>query len=278
MLPLTAPDIWEQLETPYGAPEEIPALIEELENSFSTESLNEICWEYIYHQNTLDELTFATIPYLIAICEKSSDQDFKMEAFINIGVILSEMGIGGSLLFEIFENSTLDKEIVNEIITSYNKAFKRLHVIAQSLFNIVTGIDEGDKRHFLAALATANERYGVAKVFCTYSDNDEYMCSCPKCDGEYYVWNRDNKLILYTADPVFNKEQPGYSITPRPLRVVSSLEKVSVTDHFEWLLYYIDRLNIQSLKPIIGYLFGQAKCPECKGDIDVFDGVSGPLV
>ncbi|MCS3795902.1 hypothetical protein GGD38_001240 [Chitinophagaceae bacterium OAS944] len=29
MLPLTAPDIWKQLETPYGAPEEVPALIEE---------------------------------------------------------------------------------------------------------------------------------------------------------------------------------------------------------------------------------------------------------
>lgn len=278
MLPLTAPDIWKQLETPYGAPEEIPALIEELKNSFSTETLNEICWEYIYHQNTLDELTFATIPYLIAICEKSSDQDFKMEAFINIGVILSEMGIDGSLLFETFEKSTLDKEIVNDIVDSYNKTFKRLHVIGESLFDKVPEMDEGDKRHFLAALATANERYDVAKVFCTYSDNDEYMCSCPECDGEFYVWNKDNKLILFIEDPVFNKEQPGYSITPRPLRVVSLLEKVSITNHFEWLLFYINRLDIQSLKPIIGYLFGESKCPECEGDLDVFNGVRGPLV
>lgn len=52
MLPLTALDTWEQLES-YGNAEEIPALIEELDKSFSTEILNEICWDCIYHQNSL---------------------------------------------------------------------------------------------------------------------------------------------------------------------------------------------------------------------------------
>src|ERR1044072_4168619 len=149
MLPLTALDIWKKLETPYGTSEEIPALIEELGVSFSTEILNEICWDYIYHQNTLDEVTFATIPYLIAICEKSNDPDFRMETFINIGVILAEINIGGALLFETFEESSLDKETIDTIVSSYRSAFARLNAIGQSLFVSVPAMDEGDKRHFL---------------------------------------------------------------------------------------------------------------------------------
>jgi hypothetical protein len=277
MLPLTAPDTWKQLETPYGISEEIPALIEELGESFSTEILNEICWDYIYHQNTLDEVTFATIPYLISICEKSSDENFKMETFINVGVILSEMDAGDKYLFQIFADSTIERGIIDVIIESYKNAFARLKVIGQNLFDMVPEMDEGDKRHFLAAWATANERYDVAKVFSTYSDNDEYMCTCPDCESEFYVWNKDNKLILYTADPVFNKDQSGYSIAPRSLTEVSSIENRSPINHFEWLLYYINRLGIESLRPIIGYLFGEAKCPECQGEFVVFDGVRDPL-
>jgi hypothetical protein len=76
-----------------------------------------------------------------------------------------------------------------------------------------------------------------------------------------------------TEDPVFNKDQAGHSITPRALSVVTSLEKVSITDHFGWLLYYVNRLDIQSLKPIVGYLFGKVKCQECGDDFDVWEGV-----
>jgi hypothetical protein len=200
-----------------------------------------------------------------------------MEAFINMGVILSELDVTGRLLEQTFSESRLDKETVNTIVSSFKKSFKRLNPIGQSLLDIVPAMDEGDKRHFLAALATANERYEIAKVFITYSDNDEYMCTCPDCDAEYYLWNKDNSLIMYTEDPVFNKDQAGYSITPKALTIVTSLEKISITDHFGWLLYYVDRLDIQSLKPIVGYLFGKVKCPECDDDFDVWEGVSGLL-
>lgn len=261
----------------YGNAEEIPALIEELDRSFSTEILNEICWDCIYHQNSLHESTFATLPYLIDICEKSSDPDFRIEAFINIGVILSELDVTGRLLDQTFSETRLDKETVNVIVSSFKKSFGHLNPIGQGLLEIVPSMEEEDKRHFLAALATANKRYEIAKVFFTYSDNDEYMCSCPDCESEYYLWNKDNSLIMYTEDPVFNKDQTGYSVTPSTLSVVTSLEKISITDHFAWLLYYVNRLDIESLKLIVGYLFGKVKCPECGDDFAMFDGVMGPL-
>jgi hypothetical protein len=273
MLPLTSLDTWKQLES-YGNAEEIPALIEELDKNFSAETLNEICWDNIYHQNSLYESTFATIPYLIEICEKSSDPNFRMEVFINVGVILAEVDVTGRLLEQTFSKSTIDKKTVNSIIASYKHAFERLNAIGESLLDIVPEMDEGDKRHFLAALATAGERYEVAKVFFTYSDNDEYMCACPDCASEFYLWNKDNSLIMYTEDPVFHKDQTGYSITPKAFSVVTSPERIASTNHFEWLLYYVNRLDIQSLKPIIGYLFGEAICPECGGEFEVFDGVA----
>lgn len=277
MLPLTDPDTWKQLENPYGNSADLPALIAELEKSFSTEILNEICWEYIYHQNSLYEATFATIPHLIRICEKSTDPNFKMAAFMNMGVILAELDVTGILVPQTFDDSTLEKETVAAIINSYNEAFKRLRVIGHSLFNLVPEMQEGDKRIFLAAWASACERYEVGKIFVTYTDNDEYMCLCPDCDSEFHLWNEDNKLILYTEDPVFHKDQTGHPITPKPLPEVPSIEKVSPANHFEWLVFYIDQFNVQSLKPIVGYLFGEAVCPECEGGFEVFDGVSGPL-
>jgi hypothetical protein len=278
MLPLTDLDIWKQLENPYGNSVEIPSLIERLENSFSLEILDEICWEYIYHQNSLYEATFATIPYLISICEKSDDPNYNMTTFFNIGVILSELDVTGRLLSQTFAKSAVDKKIVDAIIASYVKAFEKLKTIGHNLFDIVTEMDEDDKRCFLAALATAYERYDVAKVFSTYSGNDEYMCTCPDCGSEFYLWNKGNRLILYLQDPVFNEEQPGFSITPIPFSEFPSIQNITTTNHFEWLCFFIDHLEIQSLKPVIGYLFGETECPECNGNFNVFEAVSDPLV
>jgi hypothetical protein len=278
MLPLTALDIWKQLENPFGNSENIPALIGKLNNSISTEILDEICWEYIYHQNSLYEATFATIPYLVSICEKNASPDYKMATFINLGIILSEMDAKDELLLQIYSESTVDRETVNSIISSYKSSFERLKEIGQVLFDLVPEMDEEDKRHFLVALATCHDRYNLAKVFCTYSSNEEYMCTCPHCVTEFYVWNVDNQLILYTQDPVSNKNQPGYSITPRSVSIAQPFENISMRTHYEWLMFYIDHLDIESLKPVIGYLFGETKCPECKTNFDVFDAVSDPLI
>ncbi|HEX6429001.1 MAG TPA: hypothetical protein VF008_14995 [Niastella sp.] len=278
MLTLAALDTWKLLENPFGNSEDIPALIEKLDNSFSAEILNEICWDYIYHQNSLYEATFATIPYLVSICEKADDPYNKMSTFINIGIILSEMDANDELLLQIFSDSIVDRETVNAIISSYKSALKQLPAIGQSLFNMVPELDEDDKRHFLVALATVHERYDVAKVFCTYSGNDEYMCTCPHCDTEFYIWNKENELVLYTQDPVFKKNQPDFPITPRPLSIAQSFENISIGPNYEWLVFYINHLGIYSLQPVIGYLFGETQCPECKTSFDIFDAVSRPLV
>lgn len=271
MLNLADLATWEKLESPFENSQEIPTLIGRLTNSFSIEILNEICWEYIYHQNTLYEATIATVPHLVAICEKAEDRNYRMATFINLGAILCELDADDLYLSQIYDDSKINPETVGTIMASYKAAFGKLNSIGLSLSDMVPEMDEEDKRYFLAALATANERFDIAKVICTYSGNDEYMCSCPSCDSEFHLWNEQNKLVIYAQDPVFNKNQPGYPVTPR------SQDKPA-DDRFEWLMIHIDKLEIHSLKPIIGYLFGEAQCPQCNTAFGIFPAISDPLV
>lgn len=270
MLNLADLATWEKLESPFENAQEIPALIEQLTNSFSIDILNDICWEYIYHQNALYQSTIATVPYLVAICEKAEDHNYRMATFINLGAILCELDTEDLYLSQLFDDSDIDPETVKTIMASYRDAFKKLNGIGASLFDMVPEMDEEDKRYFLAALATAHERYDIARVISTYSGNDEYMCSCPSCDSEFHLWNEQDKLVMYAQDPVFNKDQPGYPITPR------SQDKPG-DERFDWLVTQIDKLEIHSLKPIAGYLFGEARCPQCNTLFDIFPAVSDPL-
>lgn len=277
MLKLTDIDIWTKLKSPFENSGDIPVLIEQLEKTYSDKTLDIICWEYIYHQKSLYESTFATFPYLVNFCETATDASFKLNAFINLGLILSELDTGDILLTQAFANSKLDKEVIKSITESFKESFQKLKEIGKSLFEIVVKKNETEKRYFLNAIAVANENFKVAKLFSTFTENDEYICSCPECDTDFYLWNKDDRLVLYTADPVFDKKQAGFPVVPKSSEDIQPSEIISSDNNFEWLTFYIDKLKIDSLKSIINYLFGEIKCPECTKKFNVFNAILDPL-
>lgn len=272
MLKLIDLDEWSKLNSPFGNSEVVTALIKQLENTYSEEILDEICWEYIYHQGSLYQVTFATLPYLINICEKSTDLNFKLKSLSNIGVIIAELDLEDSLLTQTFEKSTLDKSIVIDIIESFKQSFQKLERISLSLFEFILKQEETEKRYFLITLAVINKKFKVAKVFLTFIYNDEYICVCPKCNNDLYLSNENDSLVMYIDDPVFNTNQETFLIQPKsPIQIID--EKNKLSSDFEFLTFYINKLKINSLKNIVKYLFSETKCPICQKEFQIFEAI-----
>ena len=277
MLKLTDIDTWTKLTSPFENSRNIPVLIEQLAKTYSEKTLDEICWKYIYHQQSLYEVTFATFPYLVDFCETATGDSFKLKAFINLGLILSELDADDILLTKTFSNCKLDIDLTKGIIESFKVSFQKLKQIGKSLFETVVKSEENEKRCFLSAIAVANGNFKVGKVFSTFMENDEYMCSCPECDTEFYLWNNEDKLVLYIEDPVFDKIQVGFPVVPKSSVDIQFSEIISSENNFEWLTFYINKLKIDSLKSIINDLFGEINCPECSKKFNIFNAIVDPL-
>ncbi len=262
MIALDRLDIWEKLSGPYNTSRDIPNLIKELSNSFSKEVFDEIVWEYIYHQNTVYESTFATIPYLLDIMDKSDSIDYKLESIICIGILLIDFNKDTDLDNEIFKYSILDEEAKNEIkkdyllcLSDFNKKIEELLVHAKRL-------GKEDERYFLLSYLVSKNMHKEAKVFRDFSSNDEYVFLCPYCDEEIFLWNEENILNAYSKDPVMYENQKKLDI-----------ELVDNKD-LDYLENIIDELDIKSLKPILKYFKGDIVCDKCNKKSNVFKGIS----
>jgi len=271
MLELTK-EKWAKIDNPYGNSENIPGLIKTLEKTLDKEIFEELVSGYMYHQGSLYTATFAAFPYLMQIAENTGNMDFRLDTLLNLGVILSEY-TGDNEMNQIFENSELDTETVKDIKNSFKIAFKRLNSMAESLMGTILQKKESDKRYFLLALATANSVYEVSSVLWKYSDNEEYVCVCPECEEEFFLWENNGKLDLYTEDPVFEKDQKKYPVQPAGLNKTDYSKEIIPSKNYEWLSYYIDKLNIESLKVTINYLFGTVVCPCCETKFKVFENL-----
>jgi hypothetical protein len=273
MLDLNNLEEWEKIDSPFQNSEDIPLLVKKLKQTLNKEILIKLTTEYMYHQGSLYESTFATFPHLIEICESNNDLNYRLETLLNLTIDLAEFN-GETELKSTFENSKCNLEIVNDIICSFNNSFKNLNPIAESLMNLIVEKEEYEKRYFLLALAVANEIFQVSTILWIYGDNEEYICCCPNCNKKMFLWNEDGKLVLYVADPVFNKKQNKYLVQPSSLNKSDFSSKISSDKNYEWLSYYIEKLNIESLKTIINYLFGNTTCPHCKTKFEIYENIS----
>ncbi len=263
---------WEKLDSPFRNSGELPELIEKLAKTFDLGLLVEITTEYITHQMSLYEVTFAVFPYLIKIGENTEDKTFQLETLLSTTVMLSEYG-GDNELEAIFSNSKCSPEQIIEIKFSFKEAFRKLKHLVSYLEGDILPRDESERKYFLLALAVANEIYSVSSILWRYHENEEYGCGCPNCDETFILWNEEDKLVLYKEDPVFTKDQEQFAIHPSSLMPSSFSKKVSPDKNYAWLSHYIDSLGITSLKTTINYLFGTAQCPYCEAEFEIFENI-----
>ena len=161
-----------------------------------------------------------------------------------------------------FISNRIDEKDKIRIISTFTKAlieFKK--IVNASLLNLKS-LDPLSKRYFLAAYLVTKSKHKEANVFTTFSNNDEYIFVCPKCNIESFLWNEKNKLNAYSKCPVFNKTQI-------PLKITLNKENQNLT----WLEEIIDKLEIASLKPIFPFFKGDLVCHSCKKSSNVFEGI-----
>ena len=124
MLDLAENNIWKELSS-CGNSAEIPVLLQQCVQNPTKDVLEEICYYRIYCQNTLYQTTFAAFPYLIKILEqlRNSNTTLCFESVLNLGSILCNLDNKDEYFKQIMEPSTVKKEIIEDIINSYNIAF-----------------------------------------------------------------------------------------------------------------------------------------------------------
>ncbi|MEN7551912.1 hypothetical protein AAG747_28620 [Rapidithrix thailandica] len=273
MLPLENPNAWNKLNC-LGKAEALPKLLLQLKEGEENEVLEEICWEYIYHQNTLYQSTVAIFPHLMEIAKYSQNEAFLLDLFLNLGIILAELDTEGLYLKAILqEQNNLDQTTQELLYRAFVSAFEEFAHLGERLQKHIYARDEETKRYFFMAYAVANKFYELGRVWNTYTENTEYRSICPGCSAEHYLWNESDKLVLYIQDPVTNKAQQTFDLLPLEQQALASQ-----AGEKGWLYEHIVKFKINSLLPLVPSLLGRAICPGCGKNYDVFASVINTVV
>jgi len=89
MLDVNNIEEWRKIDSPFQNSEDIPLLITKLRNTLDKEILVELTSEYMYHQGSIYESTFAVFPHLIEICESCKDLNYRLETLLYLSVDLA---------------------------------------------------------------------------------------------------------------------------------------------------------------------------------------------
>jgi len=264
MIDLDEISIWGNLSSPYGNSEDIPLLLVELSDSYDKALADEIIWEYIYHQGSVYENTLATIPHLIQIIEESKSNAFNIDILASLGVVLIDLGELNEIENVFCDNLNAADKII--IQSSFLDSLEKFKALINKHSSDIVSADEVTKRYFLISYLVSEKKHHEAKIFKEFSENDEYMFVCPHCEEETFLWNEENILNGYSKDPIFNKDHK---------QILIELSDMSMD--LEWLAHPIDKLNINSLQPLIKYFEGKLSCHSCFKKSNVFDGIMNSI-
>lgn len=272
MIPLEE-KYWKEFSNPYGSSDELPALLQQLDNRFEQKLFDVICWEYIYHQGSLYQATIAAFPYLLKVIIKEENRAIQLDAYTSLGVIIAGLDENEVHLNSIIEdnNYKLDSQIKEDLYISFKKSCDKFFSLLPKFIDEVKEIAEDEKRYFLSVIALFKKSHFITDMLITFNGNDEYMSVCPNCNSEFHLWNEENKLNGYVKDPVFEKEQIPFEVIPK--NIDRKKATIQSDNYQEWMVAYIDLLEIYSLKEIITFLFGDIVCPTCKSKYYVLSSV-----
>ncbi|GBF73694.1 hypothetical protein PA598K_02004 [Paenibacillus sp. 598K] len=263
--------VWAKLSGPYGTAEQLPALLQRLEQAYSRDVFDELFQEYLYHQNTIYPATYAAMPYLARIACATDDAVVRQELFLNGGIIEAARDELDEATF-LAAWPELAEEIGGpacvELYSGYLDAVGELRSLTeQVLAAAAEHADDMEKRYLLIADTAYRGDHIVANILLTFVQGDEYVGVCPSCEEEIYIWPvADDTAVLqaFASDPVFEPEQEPQPIVPDPscgeaeTRVLA--ERAAVIGERTWT----DHLP---------YLAGMASCPSCSEQVRLWPAI-----
>ncbi|WP_338555565.1 hypothetical protein [Paenibacillus sp. KS-LC4] len=254
--------IWSELYGPYGFADSVAEMLQQLALNYASEVKEELYWEQLYHQNTIYACTYAAVPYLAEIALHSNDPEVKLDIYISCGIFeASNTCELTSEMPAIFEKLVpdIDAKVRADIYVSYYDAIRKFMDMSEQIADYAqSNKDDSEKRYVVIADAAFHSERAAANMLQTHSIGDEYVAPCPACEHEVFIWpdEREEKLVAYKEDPVFNdKDAPAPIIPAAP----ASSAEISL----RYVHSRADRLGDEQLSAQLPYLAGHTNCPAC---------------
>ncbi|MBU5355111.1 hypothetical protein KQI74_22765 [Paenibacillus barcinonensis] len=257
-------DVWGKLSGPYGSAENVPKLLQQLEQEYSQEVFDELFQEFLFHQNSIYTATYAVMPFLAQLASSVTDIEVRTNLFIHCGIIEASRDEQHQDPFpESWEElaDVVGSASCTRMYNDYMKAIDQIKSLTDEVLDYAaqSSADDIEKRYLLIADAAFHQSCNVANMLLTFIEGEEYVTVCPACGEDVYIWPQEDKtapLQAYEHDPVFNPEQQPYAITP-----ASSLEDDPET---KALAEQTSRIGDQTLAAHLPYLAGTTTCPACR--------------
>jgi len=262
--------VWGKLTGPYSTADNIPVLLQQLEQEYSQEVFDELFQEHLYHQNTIYTASYAAMPYLAQLACTTSDAEVRKELYINCGIIEASRDGNEETPFpsswaELAEDA--GSSVCTELYREYIEAMDKLRELTKEVFAYAAdqqSMDETEKRYILIADAAYRGSYSTANMLMTFSEGDEYVAVCPACEEDVYFWPGEGDagiLQAYEQDPVFHTGQEPQAIIP-----VTSFADEEV----HALAERAEAIGEQTLAQQLRYLAGETACPSCRENLSVW--------
>ena len=207
-----------------------------MQKNYSNDLYSEV-FNKIYHQSTVYNSSFASVPYLLKAAKNHHGENG-----LNILFLISAIQENAS----VEERSKIDKSI----LAFYDKAITEANNLLDTYF--VSLHDKENAVWILTAKFAFNYELQFSKILEGFL-NEEFYCVCKNCSEEVFIWPKESILVAYQSDPVFNKNTKCCNVEPS-LKLEGNFKKL-----YEWA-GLLKQKFIQELTP---YLAGEVVCPHC---------------
>lgn len=270
-------EIWGMLRGLYGSAAGAPIILRQLMEEYSQERMDELFYNYLFHQSTIYTASYAAVPYLAQLACTTSDPEARKELYINCGVLEAsreerEASPYPASWAEL--EDTGGSSVCRKLYREYMDALSRLKELTASVFAYTAEhtTDLSETRYLLAADAAYRGETPLANMLMTYITGDEYLPECPNCGEEIIVWPGNDPasgvLVVYESDPVWNRNQE-----PHPIIPADRLE----TEELRILDERAKAAGEQTLVRQLPYLAGTTDCLSCGKTIGLWSGLLRPF-
>lgn len=260
---------WEQLHHAYGPANDVPGILQQLQEG-NDEDKDDLFYGMLCHQYTVYDATFAAMPAVFRLLEEQESIPAIMEILNFCGGVYAfdyedhVTPVASPLLYEpLRKNRALDTTTLLNIQTAYKRTAEDIEQYCLYLLSKQVLENESDKKEVLTTLAAVTGSKAIARALLIYHQ-DEYVCVCPHCNSEVFVWNEEGILQVYANDPVFEKEQEKYAVTPVTINLDDWDGSYNRASAHYWLMDMAQRYEMTDYAALLPQLFGMVECPHCQ--------------
>ena len=246
MIPLDSP-VWKTLDHAYGSAEDLPALLSDLEaGDFSAFDEIEGC---ICHQGSIYPASILAVPHLLRIARACPVPAIKVSMLILLGRIRASVDYRG------------EKVVLPDATDSFETAFPAALALAIEALPAVD--DETDAIYLLESAAALRGSRVLGNILHGFADK-EFSPECPSCERQLYIWPDGPALSTAAEDPV---SRPG----TKRVSIEAADPEAEQTGWLSWLLTQSRGPILASVRGLLPFIFGRARCPGCGTTFSIVD-------